>query len=56
MPDRCQACESPCHYGMELLDVLGMEKPPRPENCREAYGRDRRIRRIIRGMNKSIKR
>lgn len=26
-PENCRTCASPCCYGMQLLDVLGMPKP-----------------------------
>ena len=55
-PEECQACESACCYGMRLLDVLGMEKPKAEAYPKEEYCMDKRLRRIVHGMNKRFKR
>lgn len=55
-PEECQACESPCGYGMQMLDVLGMEKPEQEARKKETFVQDRRMRRIIRGMNRRWRR
>lgn len=54
-PQACADCESPCGYGMELLDALGMERPKgeQPEACEKVpFSHDRRMRRILRAMNR----
>lgn len=55
-PEVCQKCESPCEYGMEMLAALGMEQPPRENGSKEAFHQDRRMRKIIRGMNRRWRR
>ena len=51
-PEMCQKCASPCGYGMEMLDAMGMEKPEREAQRKETFMQDRRMRRIIKGMNR----
>ena len=55
-PEMCQQCASPCGYGMKMLDLLGMVKPERPENRKEGFYQDRRMQKIIRGMNRRWRR
>lgn len=51
-PEMCQQCASPCGYGMKMLDLLGMEKPAREDPHKESFVQDRRMRKIIKGMNR----
>ena len=49
----CADCESPCGYGVELLSVLGMEKPQTPAPVYPKVGMARKggERRMIQGIN-----
>lgn len=55
-PEMCRQCESPCGYGMELFSALGMERPEKETEKKEPFTQDRRMRRIIRGMNRRWRR
>lgn len=57
LPNECQKCESPCEYGMELLKVLGMEKPERKPRISDVFEpvkgtHDRNIRKVMRELNR----
>lgn len=54
-PEACQACESPCEYGMEMLAALGMERPTRESEQKKQFHQDRRMRKIIKGINRRRK-
>ena len=56
LPEVCQSCASACEYGMELLDILGMEKPQKENEIKRCFQQDRRMRKIIRGMNRRWRR
>ncbi|MBP3647227.1 MAG: hypothetical protein J6K55_12495 [Clostridia bacterium] len=56
--EECQGCESPCRYGMDLLDVLGLSKPQaHAENLfqKPVLGRDDGIRRMMNGIKRRWK-
>lgn len=58
-PRVCQACESPCIHGRELLKILKMERET-PENRNGVFelvhhSRDRITQKIIRAMNRRSK-
>lgn len=55
-PESCQQCQSPCCYGMQLLDMLGMPKPEKETGRRDGLCQDRKMRRIIRGINRRVRR
>lgn len=52
----CAGCESPCAYGVEMLDALGMDAPQRWKERDGGAGASvipsRSTRRIMRSINK----
>ena len=54
-PQVCQKCASACVYGMELLDVLGMEKPVRETDRKEGFYQDRIVNKVIHSINKQTR-
>lgn len=55
--DVCQGCESPCQYGCQLMELLGLPKPQEPARMRDVFeavhhSRSNKAQGVVRAMNR----